>query len=72
MHYKQAAGRGIAGGHSTLGIVRLVEGKRRFREELDRLRFEALWRLAVRNVRATNGPRRDRNKPCGSPLLRQP
>ena len=63
MHYKQTAGLGVAGQQSAPRNVRLLERRQRSRGELDRLRFEALWRMAVKNVCAKNGPQRDRRKP---------
>ena len=63
MHYKQSGGLGVAGQHSVPRIVRLLETGRRYRGELDRLRFEALWRIAVRSVCAKNGPHGHRSKP---------
>ena len=63
MHYKQTAGFGVDGQHSAPRNVRLLERRQMSRGELDRLRFEALWRMAVKNVCAKNGPQRDRRKP---------
>jgi len=62
MRYKLTAGLGVAGQHSAPRNVRLLGGKRSARQELDRRRFEALWRMAVNNVWEKNGPQRDRSK----------
>ena len=63
MHYKQTADLGAEVQHSAPRNVRLLERRQRPRGELDRLRFEALWRMAVKNVCAKNGPQRERTKP---------